>query len=179
VLTRGLHLDGLADTADGLGSYADRETALAIMRKPDVGPFGVVTLVLVLLAQVAAATAVLARPWPSAATGVVAAVAAGRVAITFGCRRGVPAARPDGLGALVAGTVPTTACLVAGLVVAAVAVPAIPGHAWRGPLAVALAILAVLALLQHATRRLGGITGDVLGAATEVAVTVTYLFLSM
>jgi adenosylcobinamide-GDP ribazoletransferase len=179
LLTRGLHLDGLADTADGLGSYADRETALAIMRKPDVGPFGVVTLILVLLTQVAAATAVLARAWPSAAAGVVAAVAAGRVAITLGCRRGVPPARPDGLGALVAGTVPTAVCLVSGLVVAAVAIPAVPGHAWQGPVAVALAALAALALFRHAIRRLGGITGDVLGAATEVAVTVTYFFLSM
>jgi adenosylcobinamide-GDP ribazoletransferase len=179
VLTRGLHLDGLADTADGLGSYADRETALAIMRKPDIGPFGVVTLVLVLLTQVAAATAVLARPWPSAAAGVVAAVAAGRVAIAVACRRGVPPARPDGLGALVAGTVPMMACVLAGLVVAAVAVPAVPGHPWQGPLAVALAVLAVLALVRHATSRLGGITGDVLGAVTEVAVTVTYCVLSI
>jgi adenosylcobinamide-GDP ribazoletransferase len=179
VLTRGLHLDGLADTADGLGSYGDRETALAIMRKPDIGPFGVVTLVLVLLTQVAAATSVLAYPWPAAAAAVVAAVAAGRVAIAFACRRGVRPARPDGLGALVAGTVPTTVCVVAGLVVAAVAVPAVPGHPWQGPLAVGLAILAVLALVRHATRRLGGVTGDVLGAATEVAVTATYFVLSM
>ena len=179
VLTRGLHLDGLADTADGLGSYADRETALAIMRKPDIGPFGVITLVLVLLAQVAAATAVLARPLTAAAAGVVASVAAGRVAIAIACRRSVPSARPEGLGALVAGTVPTTVGVVAGLVVATVAVPAVPGHPWQGPLAVALAVLAVLALIRHATRRLGGITGDVLGAATEVATTVTYCVLSM
>jgi len=179
VLTRGLHLDGLADTADGLGSYRDRETALAIMRKPDIGPFGVITLVLVLLAQVSAATAVLARPWPAAAAGVVVAVAAGRVAVAVACRRAVPSARTDGLGALVAGTVPAAVCVVAAAMVALVAVPAVPGRPWQGPLAVALAVLAVLALLRHATRRLGGITGDVIGASTEIAVTATYVVLSM
>ena len=49
VLTRGLHLDGLADTADGLGSGKPAEDALRIMKQSDVGPFGVLTLVLVLL----------------------------------------------------------------------------------------------------------------------------------
>ncbi len=179
ILTRGLHLDGLADTADGLGSYADRDTALAIMRRPDIGPFGVVAVVLVLLVQVAAATAVVQRPALAAATGVIAAVASGRVAITLGCRRGVPPARTDGLGAVVAGTVPLIVCVVAGLVVAAVAVPAVPGRPWQGPLAVALAVPAVLVLLRHATRRLGGMTGDVLGAVTEVATTVTYAVASI
>jgi adenosylcobinamide-GDP ribazoletransferase len=179
ILTRGLHLDGLADTADGLGSFADRETSLAIMRKPDIGPFGVVAVVLVLLAQVASAAAILQRPALAAATSVIAAVAAGRVAIALGCRRGVPPARPDGLGAIVAGTVPPLVGVLAALAVAAVAVPAVPGRPWQGPLAVALAVPAVLALLRHATRRLGGVTGDVLGAVTEVATTVTYVVVSM
>jgi adenosylcobinamide-GDP ribazoletransferase len=179
VLTRGLHLDGLADTADALGSYTDRETALAIMRKPDVGPFGVITLVLVLLLQAAAASEVLARPWFAAAAGVVAALAAGRVAIALGCRRGVPSARTDGMGALVAGTVPTAAWAVAAVLVAAIAVPAVPDRPWQGPLGVAVSVLAVVVLLRHVTRRLGGITGDALGAATEVGMTTTYVVVSM
>ena len=54
LLTRGLHLDGLADLADGLGSGQPAATALDIMRRSDIGPFGTVTLVLVLLTQVAA-----------------------------------------------------------------------------------------------------------------------------
>src|ERR1700689_1026296 len=54
LMTRGLHLDGLADLADGLGSGKPAAIALDIMRRSDIGPFGIVTLVLTLLLQVAA-----------------------------------------------------------------------------------------------------------------------------
>ncbi|HEU4425119.1 MAG TPA: adenosylcobinamide-GDP ribazoletransferase, partial [Pilimelia sp.] len=77
LLTRGLHLDGLADTVDALGSYRSGEAALAIMRKPDVGPFGVTALVLVLLAQAAALAALVERAWPAAVVTAAAAGAAG------------------------------------------------------------------------------------------------------
>src|SRR5688500_8360632 len=75
-LTRGLHLDGLADTADGLGTRRPAEEALAVMRQGDVGPFGVVALVLTLLVQVAAAAA--AGP-----LALLTAATVGRVAMTF------------------------------------------------------------------------------------------------
>lgn len=179
LLTRGLHLDGLADTADGLGSYTDATTALAIMRRPDIGPFGVIAVVLVLLAQVSGAAAALGRPWYAALAGVAAATAAGRVAIAVACRRGVPAARPDGMGALVAGTVTPLGATAGGLIVAAAALVAVPGRLWQGPVAVAVAVGAGALLTAHAVRRLGGITGDVLGAACEVTTAVTYVALSM
>jgi adenosylcobinamide-GDP ribazoletransferase len=169
LLTRGLHLDGLADTVDGLGSYAGRDRALEIMRRPDVGPFGVVALVLTLLIQ-AGAVAALARP----VVPLVAALATGRLAAMAACRRGVPAARPDGLGALVAGTVRVPELAVAVLAVAALGVAA---AGWRGPVAVLAGLGAALLLLWHARRRLGGITGDVLGALVEVAQTVTLVAL--
>jgi adenosylcobinamide-GDP ribazoletransferase len=62
LFTRGLHLDGLADTIDALGSYRSGPAALEIMKKPDVGPFGVAALVLVLLIQAGALAALPARP---------------------------------------------------------------------------------------------------------------------
>jgi adenosylcobinamide-GDP ribazoletransferase len=177
LLTRGLHLDGLADTVDGLGSYAGRERALQIMKSPEVGPFGVTALVLTLLVQAAAIGALAGRPWFALLCGIVAATAAGRLAAGWACRRGVPAARPDGLGALVAGTTGWAALVAGALAVAAVAVPGVPGRPWQGPLAVALGLAASLLVLRHAVRRLGGITGDVLGALVELAATLAYVVL--
>ncbi|MFF5055404.1 adenosylcobinamide-GDP ribazoletransferase [Micromonospora sp. NPDC000663] len=175
LLTRGLHLDGLADTVDALGSYRRGAAALEIMKKPDVGPFGVVALVVVLLVQAAALTELAGRPWPACLAAVVAATAAGRLGVTVACRRGVPAARPDGLGALVAGTVGPLALAAGAVTVALLAVPAVPGRPWQGPLAVVVAIAVALALLHHVVRRFGGITGDVLGATVEVVTTLVYL----
>lgn len=161
-LTRALHLDGLADTADGLGSRQPADRALAIMARSDIGPFGVVTLVLTLLIQVSAlARAEQAGRGPLAI--VVAAVAA-RLAITLACRRGVPAARPGGLGALVAGTVQPAAAAV----LAAAAVGTAVALGWIYAVAVAAGLACSVLLTALASRRLGGITGDVLGAAAEI-----------
>ncbi|MFC5659297.1 adenosylcobinamide-GDP ribazoletransferase, partial [Streptomyces nogalater] len=105
-LTRGLHLDGLADTADGLGSGKPAEDALRIMKQSDIGPFGVLTLVLVLLAQVAVLAQLYAGSWARGALAAVVSAVAARLALTLAARAGVPAARPEGLGAAVAGVVP-------------------------------------------------------------------------
>ncbi|HLL64602.1 MAG TPA: adenosylcobinamide-GDP ribazoletransferase [Micromonosporaceae bacterium] len=179
LLTRGLHLDGLADTADGLGSYTDAGTALAIMRKPDVGAFGVAAVVLTLLIQSAALAAVLVRPWPAALLGTATALAAGRLAATVACRRGVPAARGSGLGALVAGVVGWPAMLAGTAAVAALSVAAVADRPWQGPVAVVGSLAVAVLLTRHAVRRLGGITGDVLGAGIECATTVALLVLAL
>jgi adenosylcobinamide-GDP ribazoletransferase len=177
VLTRGLHLDGLADTADGLGPVADRGRALAAMRQPDVGAFGVATLVLVLLIQVAALGRALElhRGLPALALAVLV----GRLAMMRAGMAGVPAARPDGLGATVAGTVPAAlvAAVGAGLAAAA-AVPALFGHpGLAGHLLVAIpaGLAAAEVLLRRAVRVLGGVTGDVFGAVGEIAATAALL----
>ncbi|GAA1379267.1 adenosylcobinamide-GDP ribazoletransferase [Catellatospora chokoriensis] len=172
LLSRGLHLDGLADTVDALGSYRSRERALEIMKSPEVGPFGVVALILVLLLQVGALAQLSARPLPALVAAVAAAVAGGRLAIAEACRRGVPAARPGGMGALVAGTVHPAAVAVAALAVAALAVPAVPHRPWQGPAAVLGSLLVVVGLRVHLVRRFGGVTGDVLGFLSETATTV-------
>jgi adenosylcobinamide-GDP ribazoletransferase len=180
LLTRGLHLDGLADTADGLGSYARRERALEIMRRPDVGPFGVAAIVLTALLQAASVAGIATRAGGLALlAAVVAATATGRLAVGLACREGVPAARPEGLGALVAGTVDWTVLALGTAAVGAVSLVAVPGRLWQGPAAIAVALLAAILLERHAVRRLGGITGDVLGAVLELAVTVTYLGLTL
>ncbi len=177
LLTRGLHLDGLADTVDALGSYRRGDAALQVMKKPDVGPFGVAAVVLVLLVQVTALGALAARTWPLAVVAVAVTTAAGRLGVPLACRRGVPAARTDGLGALVAGTVPTPVLLAGAAAVAVSAVTAVPGRPWQGPLAVGAALAAALLLVRHAVRRFGGVTGDVVGAAVEAATTVAYVVL--
>jgi adenosylcobinamide-GDP ribazoletransferase len=166
--TRGMHLDGLADTADGLGSYGPPDRALAVMRDGGVGPFGVVSLVIVFGAQATAFGALAGDRW----WAIVLAVVAGRVACTACCLRGIPAARPDGLGALVAGTqhVAVPVAWIAGLLVAGVFVDR--PHFWLGPVAIVVATLVTIGFVAHVRRRLAGITGDVLGAACEVATTV-------
>jgi adenosylcobinamide-GDP ribazoletransferase len=169
LLTRGLHLDGLADTADGLGSRRPAGEALAIMRRSDIGPFGVVTLVLTLGIQVAALAQ--AQALGRGAVAVIAAAATGRLALPWACRRGVPAARGTGLGALVAGTVP--AAIPVALTLAALAAAFASGITVAVGVAAGLAVS--LALTMLAVRRLGGITGDVLGALVEVATAVCLL----
>lgn len=171
-LTRGLHLDGLADTVDGLGSYRHRERALEIMKSPEVGPFGVVALVLAIVIPAACIASMTTRPWWAVLAGLAVGVGSGRLAVTFACRRGVPAASPSGLGALVAATAGPVELGAGLLVIAAVATAAVPDRPWQGPLAVLAALGATTVLVTHARRRLGGITGDVLGACVETAVAV-------
>jgi adenosylcobinamide-GDP ribazoletransferase len=168
-LTRGLHLDGLADLADGLGSRRPADQALDIMKRSDIGPFGVVTLVLALLIQVSA----LARADQSGRgpIAVVAAVVAARLAMTVACRRGIPAARPGGLGALVAGTVRP----LFGAVLVAAAIGGAAAFGWIYAVEIAAGLVASLALTALAARRLGGITGDVLGAIAETTMAVCLL----
>jgi adenosylcobinamide-GDP ribazoletransferase len=161
-LTRGLHLDGLADLADGLGSRQPATRALEIMKQSDIGPFGVATIVLTVLIQVSALAR--AEQIGRGPVAVAAAAVTARLAIMLACRRTVPSARPDGLGALVAGTVHP---LAAGVLVLA-ALAGASAFGWIYPAAMAIALAVSLALTSLATRRLGGITGDVLGAVAEV-----------
>jgi adenosylcobinamide-GDP ribazoletransferase len=185
VLTRGLHLDGLADLSDGLASYRDPEGARAVMKAPDIGPLGVASLFLVLLVQVAALMSLVDEGRGTAS--LLLSVTAGRLAITAACT-GTRAATTTGMGALVAGTVPrwvTTgwaALLGTGFTAYALIDPDTTGthlqRAIRTLLALALALLVARLLRAHAVRRIGGLTGDVLGALSEVATTVCLVVLS-
>ncbi len=186
LLTRGLHLDGLADLADGLGSYRDPEGTRAVMKAPDTGALGASTLVLVLLTQVAALASCYDHGRGTAS--LVLAVTAGRIAVTSACA-GPAAATSSGLGALVAQTVRrrvAAAWIGAATVLFAAYAIVDPdgqgsGHraAARAVLALVLGLLVARALRRHAVHRVGGLTGDVLGAASEVATTVALVVLAL
>jgi adenosylcobinamide-GDP ribazoletransferase len=177
ILTGGLHLDGLADTADGLGSRRPADGALEIMRRSDIGPMGVGALVLVLLVQVAAVAAV--PRLPLAAAALVLAEVTGRVSVVVATSS--PAARPGGFGALVAGRTTTAErALTVGVLACAVAAAGLtaggltdggPLLAVRGLAAAFTGLLAGWLLQRTARRRLGGVTGDVFGAILQVSAT--------
>ena len=170
---RGMHLDGLADTADGLSASYDRHTSLAVMRRGNIGPSGVAAVVLVLLVDAGALAAVL-----TTARGVVLiclSVLASRQMLAWACSTGVPSARQEGLGATVAGTV-KPAIVGLGFVlllgVSALASKWSGPAWWTGPVVMCCAALGGLLVIRRATGRFGGITGDVLGAVIEVSLAV-------
>ncbi|MEU5524327.1 adenosylcobinamide-GDP ribazoletransferase [Streptomyces sp. NPDC047860] len=182
-LTRGLHLDGLADTADGLGSGKPAEDALRIMKQSDIGPFGVITLVLVLLAQAAALAQAYGDSWAHGALAAVVSAVVARLALTLAARAGVPPARPEGLGAAVAGVVPSAGAVPVALAVAGAAAA---GGAFleasdvvRAVAAVVLAVAAGELLLRTCVRRFGGVTGDVFGGLAETAATTALVVMSL
>ncbi|GAA5029180.1 adenosylcobinamide-GDP ribazoletransferase [Terrabacter aeriphilus] len=176
LLSRALHLDGLADLADGLTSGHDRERSLAVMRRGDTGPAGAAAIVLVLLLEAACLASLFATS--TGTTLAVVALVASRLACAVCTRDGIPPARDEGLGQGVAGTVGRAGLV--GLVVAVVVLGAGalmwvgPGQAgWRTLVGAVLVVLAAaaaaVATRRRAVRRLGGVTGDVIGAAIEVA----------
>ena len=178
--SRGLHLDGLADTVDGLGSGWDRDQALQIMARGNTGPMGAAALVIIIGLQ-AASIGRIVVDLPSALF-LGAVICASRCALTLTCRHGVPAAKNQGLGVAVAGSVPLIAAFLAWLAVAVVlgvSQVLIGGSYATGAISAVVAGLGVLLLVWRCQRRLGGVTGDVMGAGIEVALTIMLVGLAV
>ncbi|MEV4209201.1 adenosylcobinamide-GDP ribazoletransferase [Nocardia salmonicida] len=176
LLTRGMHLDGLADTVDGLGSYGPPQRAREIMKSGGAGPFGVAALVFAVAIQsVAFATLADQHRW----LAIVLAVAAGRVAVVLACRTGIPAAPDAGFGALVAGTQPRTAVLIWPAITVITAVWATPDNLWLGPVVVIAALALTVAITRHCVRRFEGLSGDILGTVVEITVSIAAVGFSL
>lgn len=161
LLTGGLHLDGLADCLDALGGH-DAAHRLTIMRDSRIGAFGAIGLILFLLMELAALAEL--APAPRWRALLVAPVVA-RAMPALLARR-FPSARSDGHGARFQADVRRRSVAVA-FVGAFVLAVAVLGAA--GIVAVAAAVLVGVAVGRFMSARLGGVTGDVFGAAVELA----------
>lgn len=171
LLTGGLHLDGLADTADAwVGGHGDRQRTLDIMKDPRSGPAAVSAIVLVLLLKFAALTVLLkGNAWPV----LLLAPALGRASL-LGLLLTTPYVRAGGTGAAIAGHLPRKTALAV-LLVAAIGAGFL-ADGWKA----LPAVLVVGFLLRRAfLARLGGMTGDTLGAAVELTETAALLALAV
>ena len=164
--TRAFHLDGLADTADGLTASYDRERSLAVMKSGSVGPAGAAALLVVLGLQAVGFAGLSDEP---IAAGVL--VLASRAALALACIRGVPAATGAGLRGPFAGSLSwplallrwVSAAVIAGIIFALLGLP------WHGVvLGFGVATVLVGLVIRRAVTRLGGVTGDIFGATIEL-----------
>lgn len=173
LLSGGLHLDGLADSADAwLGGFGDRERTLTIMKDPRSGPIAVVTLVLVLLLKF---TAIVALIEQGEAIGLLLASVLARAAM-LGLFLGTPYVRAGGLGQALADHLPRRAAwrvlLCSGVVCILLA-------GISGLWAVLVCVGCFFWLRRVMLSRLGGTTGDTAGAMLElleVAVLLVFAF---
>lgn len=166
-ITGALHFDGLVDSADGLFAPVERSRRLAIMAGPEVGAFGLAIGVVGLLLRAACLAQLAPRPlllmglWCASRT-VMACVAAA-----------LPYVRNEGLASAFLDGMPEA--LVIGIPGVLLAVFVASGAGVRGPLAVAAGLVAALGVALLARRRIGGFTGDILGACGFVCETVGLL----
>jgi cobalamin 5'-phosphate synthase/cobalamin synthase len=164
--TGAIHLDGLADTADGFGGGRDREEVLRIMRDPLIGSYGATALVFVVGVKVTAIAALLDRG--AALPFVVAAPAISRWTISALAAWLPYASTEGGLGRAVTNELDAIGLVVATAVTALIAIGALRVDAlivW------AVAALTAVWIARTARRRIGGVTGDVFGASVELTET--------
>jgi adenosylcobinamide-GDP ribazoletransferase len=165
-VTGAIHLDGLADMADGFGGGRTKDDTLRIMRDPRVGSFGAVALIVVLALKIAALTALIERRIDPAALITAPALSRWTV-VALG--RWLPYARAEGgLGRAATQSDDVWGLLIATIIAVAVSIAAAGIGAltlWAGTLAVAGYVG------RAASRHIGGVTGDVFGASVELSET--------
>lgn len=170
LLTRGLHLDGLGDTFDGLGAGGDRERILRVMDDSHTGAFGVIAIVLALFFKIQALEGIDSERWRA----LLAAPMLGRWAmVLLGYRS--KAAKP-GLGSNLIDYLKTSHLIVATLITLLL-VTAI-SHGTGIALMIWVAVF-TLASKSFFHRRLGGVTGDIFGAVGELSETSVLVFLAL
>jgi adenosylcobinamide-GDP ribazoletransferase len=171
--TGGLHLDGLGDTADAwIGGHGDRDKTLTIMKDPRCGPAAVVAITLVMLAKFTTLRVALqGDAWELLLWTPVL----GRAAVVLMLLTSAYA-RPGGMGAIYAEHLPRPAC--AALVLGVVSGVAL-SLAWQGVVVVALLGVGFLFLRALLIARLGGITGDTLGASCELTETAALVLFTL
>ena len=162
VLTGAFHEDGLADCADALWGGYDRERRLAILKDSRHGTFGVAALVLALALRIALVSSLRPR---DAAGALVAAGALGRGAAVALMATTAPA-RADGLGASYVRALRRRDVVIALVLAAALGVGGLAGWA---AVAAPAALVAALVVRRLAIVKLGGLVGDALGAAEQLA----------
>ena len=179
--TRAMHVDGF-------GAGWNRKRALEVMKRGDVGPMGVIAVVVTAGVQTACFAALLDAPWLAGATVIVS-----RVACTTLAHRRWSAARPHGMGAVVLSAVRTPELVAASVVGWLVLVGGSAladasgddGFSTGATLLAAPLVASVAAgialewLARRATRTFGGLTGDVMGAGIEVGLTVMLIVLTL
>ena len=167
-ITSGFHEDGLADTFDGLGGGWTRERTLEIMRDSRIGTYGSLALIFLILGKYTFLTAL---PPQQIWRWLLVAHTASRWTILPLCRW-LPYARVEGQGKLVARQI-TLVSLITGSAIFLLLLLLLP---WRAA-AIAFVVTALVVLFSglYFKRRLGGITGDCLGAANQITELLLYL----
>jgi adenosylcobinamide-GDP ribazoletransferase len=162
VVTGGLHLDGLGDVADGIGASLGGGDPAQAMRDPRMGTFGIAAIVLDLLLRTSALSALVVSgfPWPVVAAGALSRVAPVAMAWRLPYAGGGTGTWTTGIGAGVAS--------VASVIALAIAIPS-AGIATLGMIVPVVAASTLIGWWSN--RRLGGVTGDVFGAAIELGET--------
>ena len=160
-LTGGLHLDGLADTADAwVGGFGDKERTLKIMKDPACGPIGVLSLIIVCILKYSAIYVLLEKQYVQA---LILFPMLGRLVPLF-LFLTTDYVREKGLGSSIANYIPK----MISIIVACLSLSLFTYFSWLGLGCIMISILILLYLRQQFIRRIDGITGDTVGASIEL-----------